>query len=133
MVEHIGGDARIIYARVSPANQVSVKRDLRIAELLVGERQEFEHADAPGKRLLDVVHEQKVLRAGQYILAGPSALVGGDLNHAEQLRCILGFVDDQMIGAPADKADGVIECGATDFWVLEVEIFIFRKDSLDES
>ena len=75
----------------------------------------------------------KVLRAGQYILAGSSALVGGDLNHAEQLRCILGLVDDQMIGAPADKTDGVIERGATDFRVLEVEIFIFRKDGLDES
>ena len=102
------GDINVVEPWITVTMQIVIKRDaiLGATEFSIGQRQQCQHTHAACQRLGYLLLEDKVLRAGEDVLAWSANSVGFDLDNVKEFRRKLSLIDDQWCRMGSDKPKG---------------------------
>ena len=96
-------------------------------------RQKFQYGSSSGQRLVDIFHQQEIVRTGQQIHPLASLFIRMRLDIGEQSRNPLGFVDNRFVRISLKKTSRIIRCEQTHIGVFKRNIFIIGKSMTQQS
>lgn len=108
------GDINVVEPWITATIQIVIKRDaiLGAMEFSIGQRKQCQHTHANSQGLRYLLLEDKVLRAGEDVLAWSANSVGFDLDNVKEFRRKLSLIDDQWCRMGSDKPKGGSEFAA---------------------